>query len=142
MPTRLPRSPIRTCRGVWCRSATRAVLMRLSRLGHFSKAKSSCGPASLRRPASRRWTDARQKTAAMRPLADFWQWAKAAGSSALPPKADIERHGWHVRFVPILLQKSLMAPAWSDSLVQTRFGVEAGDDGAAQSRPKAAVLFI
>src|SRR5262249_60930640 len=44
--------------------------MRLRRLGHCSKAKSSCGPASLRRPASRRWTDVRQKTAAMRPLAD------------------------------------------------------------------------
>ena len=26
--------------------------------------------------------------------------------SALPPKADIERHDWHVRFVPISLQKS------------------------------------
>src|SRR6516162_8802418 len=55
----------------------------------------------------------------------------------------VNRHtSRYVCFVPILLQKSLMAPAWSDSLVQTRFGVEAGDDGAAQSRPKAAVLFI
>ena len=62
--------------------------------------------------------------------------------SAFPPEADIERSDGLVRLVPILLQKSLMAPAWSDSLVQTRFGVEAGDDGAAQSRPKAAVLFI
>jgi hypothetical protein len=26
--------------------------------------------------------------------------------SALPPKADIKRDGWDVRFVPILLQKS------------------------------------
>jgi hypothetical protein len=32
--------------------------------GHFSKAKSNCGPASSRKPASRLWTDARQKTAA------------------------------------------------------------------------------
>src|SRR6516164_2728516 len=62
--------------------------------------------------------------------------------SALAPKEDKAQGCWHIRFVPILLQKSLMAPAWSDSLVQTRFGVEAGDDGAAQSRPKAAVLFI
>src|SRR5262245_2918423 len=27
-------------------------------------------------------------------------------SALPPPKADIERHDWHVRFVPILLQKS------------------------------------
>jgi len=27
--------------------------------------------------------------------------------SALPLKADIRRTGWHVRFVPILLQKSV-----------------------------------
>jgi hypothetical protein len=27
--------------------------------------------------------------------------------SALPPKADIAERGWHVRFVPILLQKSV-----------------------------------
>src|SRR5262249_34335012 len=26
--------------------------------------------------------------------------------SGLPPKADIERHDWHVRLVPIVLQKS------------------------------------
>jgi hypothetical protein len=44
--------------------------------------------------------------------------------------------------VPILLRKSLMVPARSDSLVQMRFAAEAGDDGAAQSRPEAAVLFI
>ncbi len=42
----------------------------------------------------------------------------------------------------ILLQKSLMASARSDSLIQMRFAVEAGDDGATQARPKAAVLFI
>jgi len=27
--------------------------------------------------------------------------------SAIPPKADIDRHGLDVRFVPILLQKSV-----------------------------------
>jgi hypothetical protein len=31
--------------------------------------------------------------------------------SALPPKADIDRHDWHVRFVPILLQKSAISTA-------------------------------
>jgi hypothetical protein len=58
------------------------------------------------------------------------------------PKADIDRRGENVRFVPILLQKSLMACARSDSLVQMRFAAEAGDDGTSQSRPRAAVLFI
>ena len=48
-----------------------------------------------------------------------------------------------VRFGPILLQKSLMASANSDSVASTmRFAAEAGDDGAAQSRPRAAILFI
>jgi hypothetical protein len=47
-----------------------------------------------------------------------------------------------VRYWQILLQKSLMACARSDSLVQMRFAAEAGDDGTSQSRPKAAVLFI
>jgi hypothetical protein len=62
--------------------------------------------------------------------------------SALPPKADIKRHDWHVRFVPILLQKSLMVSVNSDSVALMRFAAEAGDDGAAQSRPRGAVLFI
>jgi len=31
------------------------------KVGDFSKAKSNCGPASSRKPASRRWTDARQR---------------------------------------------------------------------------------
>jgi hypothetical protein len=30
-----------------------------------------------------------------------------AGMSALPPKADIRQRDWDVRFVPILLQKSV-----------------------------------
>src|SRR5262249_34370855 len=60
--------------------------------------------------------------------------------NTIPPKANKE---WrHVCFVPILLQKSLMASARSDSLVLRRFASEAGDDVAAQSRPRAAVLFI
>jgi hypothetical protein len=33
----------------------------------------------------------------------FWPFI---AMSALPPKADIARHGGNVRFVPILLQKS------------------------------------
>jgi len=45
---------IRTCRGVCCRSATRAGPTRPSGSGHFSKAKPNCGPASLRKRASRR----------------------------------------------------------------------------------------
>ena len=51
--------------------------------------------------------------------------------------------GAYVGSWQILLQKSLMASANSDSVAVTmRFAVEAGDDGAAQSRPTAAVLFI
>jgi hypothetical protein len=46
-------------------------------------------------------------------------------------------HTW-----PILLQNSLMPSANSDSVVLMRFAAEAGDDGAAESRPRAAVLFI
>src|SRR5437762_2429769 len=42
----------------------------------------------------------------------------------------------------ILLQKSLMPSANSDSVALMRFAAEAGDDGAAQSRPRAAVLFV
>src|SRR5262249_828000 len=48
----------------------------------------------------------------------------------------------NVRVVPILLQKSLKASAIDDSLAVTRFVAEACDDGAAQSRSKAAFLFI
>jgi hypothetical protein len=47
-----------------------------------------------------------------------------------------------VCFVPILLQKSLMVSGNSDSVAVTRFAVEASDDGAAQSRSRAVVLFI
>src|SRR5437763_14680858 len=43
------------------------------------------------------------------------------------------------RYVPILLQKSLMPSANSDSVALMRFAAEAGDDGAAQSRHRAAV---
>src|SRR5467141_1007228 len=62
--------------------------------------------------------------------------------SALAPKADIARRYWHVRLVPILLQKALMASAKSDSVAQMRFAAEASDDGAAQPRPRTAILFI
>ena len=44
--------------------------------------------------------------------------------------------------VPILLQKSLLALANSDSVAVKRFAAEAGDDGAAQSGSGAAVLFV
>ena len=46
-------------------------------------------------------------------------------------------HTW-----PILLQKSLMVLKTSDSVAVMRFAVEASDDGAAQSRPRTAALFI
>ena len=42
----------------------------------------------------------------------------------------------------ILLKKSLMISGSSDSVAVMRFAVEAGDDGAARSRSRAAVLFI
>lgn len=51
------------------------------------------------------------------------------------------RLGFH-RLVPILLKKSLMISGSSDSVAVMRFAVEAGDDGAARSRSRAAVLFI
>ena len=47
-----------------------------------------------------------------------------------------------VRFWQILLQKSLMVLANSDSVALIRFAAEPGDDGAAQSRPRSAVLFV
>jgi hypothetical protein len=47
-----------------------------------------------------------------------------------------------VRCWQILLQKLLMARTNSDSVALMRFAAEAGDDGAAESRPRAAVLFI
>ena len=46
------------------------------------------------------------------------------------------------RFLPILLQKSLMFSGNSDSVSVTRFAMEASDDGAAQSRSRTVVLFI
>jgi hypothetical protein len=54
-----------------------------------------------------------------------------------------DRADGNVGFWQILLQKSLMASANNDSVAVTmRFAAEAGDDGAAQSRSRAAVLFI
>jgi hypothetical protein len=44
--------------------------------------------------------------------------------------------------VPILLQKSLVISANSDSVALARFAAEAVDDGAAQSRSRAIFLFI
>jgi hypothetical protein len=44
--------------------------------------------------------------------------------------------------VPILLQNCLMILANSDSVALMRFAAEADDDGAAQSRSSATVLFI
>jgi hypothetical protein len=66
---------------------------------------------------------------------------------ALDPKRPIREADMcsaipHVRFVPILLKKSLMISGSSDSVAVMRFAVEAGDDGAARSRSRAAVLFI
>jgi hypothetical protein len=63
--------------------------------------------------------------------------------SGMPPIADVSEPCRHFRVVPILLQKSLMASANSDSVAVTvRFAAEAGNDGAAQSRPRAAILLI
>ncbi len=54
--------------------------------------------------------------------------------SALPLRADTPLRYRDVRFVPILLQKSLAILLNSDSVALMRFAVEAIDDGAAQSR--------
>lgn len=62
--------------------------------------------------------------------------------SAFHPKATEQRTQFYVGFVPILLKKSLMISGSSDSVAVMRFAVEAGDDGAARSRSRAAVLFI
>jgi hypothetical protein len=59
--------------------------------------------------------------------------APLALRSAAPQLSDIGAVRWHFGFVPILLQKSLMAFANGDSLALTRFAVEASHDGAAQS---------
>jgi hypothetical protein len=48
----------------------------------------------------------------------------------------------HGSYWQILLKKSLMISGSSDSVAVMRFAVEAGDDGAARSRSRAAVLFI
>jgi hypothetical protein len=45
-------------------------------------------------------------------------------------------------FVADFVAKVLMVSVNSDSVALMRFAAEAGDDGAAQSRPRAAVLFI
>jgi hypothetical protein len=58
------------------------------------------------------------------------------------PEADKKASPTDVRFVPILLQKSLMVLANSDSVALIRFAAESGDDGAAQSRPRSAVLLV
>jgi hypothetical protein len=50
--------------------------------------------------------------------------------------------GAYVASWQILLKKSLMISGSSDSVAVMRFAVEAGDDGAARSRSRAAVLFI
>jgi hypothetical protein len=55
-----------------------------------------------------------------------------------PEKRTLRNSG----LVPILLQKSLMFSEDSDSVAVMRFAVEASDDGAAQSRSKAVVLFV
>ena len=62
--------------------------------------------------------------------------------SALPPKADMCDAKTNVCFGPILLQKSFANLVNSDSVAGRRFAAEAGDDGAAQSRPRAIFLFI
>jgi len=40
--------------------------------------------------------------------------------SALPPKADIERHSWHVRFVPIATERSAANTSLFDHLFGAR----------------------
>jgi hypothetical protein len=47
-----------------------------------------------------------------------------------------------VRLVPILLRKSLIAQANSDSVALMRFAPEPGHDGATQSRLGPAVLLV
>src|SRR5262249_26021889 len=66
----------------------------------------------------------------------------AQSMSASLQKRRSERLPRHARFVPILLQKSLMVLANSDSVALIRFAAESGDDGAAQSRPRSAVLLV
>jgi hypothetical protein len=51
-------------------------------------------------------------------------------SSGLP-KADTVDAFWHFRFVPILLQKSLMVSANSDSVAVLGLAAGAIDDGSA-----------
>jgi hypothetical protein len=50
--------------------------------------------------------------------------------------------GMDVRFVPILLQKSVEGFGVSDSVAVKRFATGAEHDGAAQSRPETIFLFI
>src|SRR5262249_32247775 len=73
-----------------------------------------------------------------------------SSSNAAPPQYD-HRRGDRIavrlcgalgRYWQILLQKSFMVPKNSDSVAVMRFAVEASDDGAAQSGPRAVVLFI
>src|SRR5260221_10584486 len=62
--------------------------------------------------------------------------------SASRRKRTTGQNSRQVRLVPILLQKALMASAKSDSVAQMRSAAEASDDGAAQPRPRTAILFI
>jgi hypothetical protein len=65
-----------------------------------------------------------------------------SGDVRFTPKADIGTQSRNVRFVPILLQKSVEGCWLSDSVAVKQFATGASDDGAAQSRSGTAFLFI
>jgi hypothetical protein len=52
-------------------------------------------------------------------------------TTALAPKAEVHPQSRYVAEVPILLRKSLMVLANSDSVALIRFAAEWGDDGTA-----------
>ena len=56
--------------------------------------------------------------------------------SGSPPKADVGPDIDLRRFVPILLQKSLMISGRSDSVAVMRFAVEASHDGSRENVPQ------
>ena len=57
-------------------------------------------------------------------------------------EAEVDLRSSYVAFVPILLQKSLMVPANSDSVAVLRFAMGQFHDGSAQSEPESVVLFV
>ena len=65
-----------------------------------------------------------------------------AGQGRAPGQARLINGEAYVSSWPILLQKSLIVSSRSDLLVLMRFAAETDDDGSAQSRSRAVVLFI